>query len=233
MKFLIFGVALSMCVMAHAEEPIQQCKIAVGAEASQILGESGVEAIRYCTTTSSSLPVVHRLSPVWRDPQGGCHFLEESEPYVKGRTYKPVPTGMAFFAHEKQRFTLYSSFAASCGVQNSQDFFPIFELDSEAVIARIRSMWQELNASDEKFYSFSRKFDAMTGGASGKWRRNSVQIRFLDAIDAEIPWWRRLFGAKKKRYVLGLREGCCNLFTAKLEVDDQVAVIQNIEPSVL
>ena len=93
-------------------------------------------------------------------------------------------------------------------------------------------MWRSLNASDEAFLAFSRRFDAMTGGAAKNWRRNNIQIRFLDLVEVEQPWWRKLFGAAKKSYVLGLRDGCCTLFMAKIDVDDY-PVIQSVLPSTL
>lgn len=232
LKFLLIVATMYTCSTVHAEENIQRCKIVLGLETSNEIGRGGETAVKFCSSPSMPNSVSHRLSTVWRSSVGVCHFLEEDEQHVEGKSRGPIPADMATLRQSKQKYALYSSFASSCGNQASLEYFPTFSIVSEEAIGKIRTTWSDINDSDEKFAEFSFKFDEVTGGASRKWRRNSFVIRFLDAFDAQRTWWQRLLGIRGEAYVMGFRDESKNIFIATFDVDARGASIHGIEQGV-
>lgn len=231
MRVLVFFLVIFFSKTVSADEPNQQCRIIVGAEASRIVGSSKFTAVNYCSSLTNSKPTFHLLSSVWQTPEGVCHFLEDTSPLANGVTPEPVPTEIGIWMRSPQRYTLYSSFASKCNLADSKEYFPVVAIINDEVISKIGSMWRALNSSDEQFKGFARKFDAATDGAAKNWRRNSLQIRFLDMLNLDAPWWRRLFSSAQQSYILGLKDGSGNLYMATVEVKSEV-VIQSIVPSV-
>lgn len=231
MKNLLFLFSILLFCNACAEEPIHQCKIVIGPNAARITEDSRVTAAKDCINLTTATREIYRLSAVWQTAQGVCHFLEETDPYDPDKAHEPVPAKIESWIQAPRRYTLYSSFTPQCEAQNSSVYFPIISTIPDEVIKKISSLWRSLNSNEKDFREFSQRFNDATGGAAKNWRQNSLQIRFLDVVEAESPWWRRIFNLETKSYVLGLKEGCCTLYMATLQVKGE-AVVQNIVPSV-
>lgn len=232
MKLIILFFLYFLASTANAELSTKECRVAVGAEATQILGPSSGPAVRICTESPKSAPELHRLSGVWHSSNGVCYFLEEIEEYVNGRSYSTIPADTTFLTRLPSGFIPYSSFAPVCGPQDSPGYFPILTPIEDKKIVAIRAMWQNINMSDANFSKFAHDFKEATGGASSNWRRDKLQIRFLDLIEGDTPGWKRLLGIKKSEYILGLKDGCCELFMGIIDLNDEAAVIRSVVPSV-
>ena len=224
-------LALLLCSPAQAEEAMPLCRIVLGEQAVRLSGIKDELAFKVCRVSPDSKDTPYRLSAVWRSPQGLCHFLQESAPYVRGRAYRAVPADPAVMRQKQPAYTLYSSFSSNCGKQDDPDYFVSYA--SEQALLKMRAMWQAVHANDHSFAAFALRFKDATDGASKQWRRGELSIGFISIFDPDTPWWKRLPRIRTHEYALGLRHGCCSTLMGTLEVDDDAALITALHPSIV